>query len=315
MIRINLINILIILFLIIAIPYLISISLSDSVEISTYSSSDRKVLFNKDGETLELSLDEYIIGVVAAEMPANFEIEAIKAQAVAARTYAIKQMGDENTVNVTSLKQSYIDQEEMEKIWGVSLYPEYYSKIKEAVLMTSEEVIVYQEKPIEAVFHSTSAGRTQASTDIWNTELPYLESVDSDFDIESPEYLTVKEFTSEEIINLIRNKDPDFMLYEGTILEATQIINRSESGYITSIQIGNKIFTGEEIREILDLNSSNFSIENNEGKIKFICKGYGHGVGLSQYGANFMAVDGATYKEIINHYYTNVEIVNIEEIE
>ena len=172
--------------------------------------------------------------------------------------------------------------------------------------------MVYNDEPIEAVFHAVSAGKTQSAKDVWKADIPYLISVDSNEDVESPNYEKTIEYTINEIQKIIKNQKSDFKFYTTQLIQEIQIISRSEAGYVTSIQIGNKIFTGEELRSFLDLPSSNFTIEIKDDKIIIICKGYGHGVGLSQYGANYKAKEGLKYKEILNIYYPNTKMEKVE---
>ncbi|TCT13999.1 stage II sporulation protein D [Natranaerovirga pectinivora] len=318
MLKTKLISGLLIIIIIISLPYFITLILNENRTINDVKieSGEKGVkIINELGEVEELGLEEYIIGVVAAEMPVSFEREALRAQAVAARTYAVKHMGENATIHVDDIYQSYISKKKMEEIWGVRNFAENYNKISDAVLSTRGEIIVYDDEPIEAVFHSTSAGRTQGAQDVWQAELPYLVSVDSSEDMRAPTFLTVKTFSNDEIIQLIKKAVPDFEIYSSNVIEQTQIIRRSEGGYITSMQIGNTIFTGEEIRNILSLKSSNFTMENYDGDVRFVSKGYGHGVGLSQYGANYMAEEGYTYEEILKHYYYNIDIVLLEKSE
>ncbi|TCK93359.1 stage II sporulation protein D [Natranaerovirga hydrolytica] len=323
MLRKKLICGLLIIIAIILLPYFITIALSShnrekdhlDEEYHQIAASNYTIHYkDEEGKEQSMDLEEYIIGVVAAEMPASFELEALKAQAVAARTYAIRNIKEEKN-EIDEIYQVYITKEEMEEKWGVNNFLGYYNKIEDAVMQTQGKVIVYENEPIVAVFHSTSAGKTRGSEDIWNVDLPYLTPVDSSDDIKSPTYLNIKEFTPHEFVNLIANSTEDFQLHTENVFEAIQIISRNEAGYILSIQIGNKILEGEEVRNILGLNSSHFTIEAYNDNIRFITKGYGHGVGLSQYGANYMAIEGYTYEEILTHYYENVEIVMLEEIE
>jgi len=255
-----------------------------------------------------LGLEEYIKGVVAAEMPVSFEKEALKAQAVAARTYTLRRLQGKEEILEKDIAQAYISEEELKKRWGEK-YIIYKSKINSAVEETQGEIMVYDDEIIEAVFHSTSAGYTEASENLWREEKPYLKSVESKQDENAPDYTVKTSFENDVLVARLEEKYPDIVVTDAPLLQQIQIIKRSEAGYIMQIQIGNKIFTGNEIRVLFNLRSTNFTINQKGKKVTFTTKGYGHGIGMSQYGANYMAQDGAGYKEILKHYYQGVEIV------
>lgn len=297
-------------------PYILTLLLKPEIprakeSVPSIDKSQYSVIIDNNNRKEDINLEEYLIGVVAAEMPASFETEALKAQAIAARTYALKRITDENKIDVDSIGQSYLSKEELKSLWGDE-YISYYSKIEEAVYETSGEVAEYNSELIDAVFHSTSAGKTQGASEVWGTGFDYLAPVVSEGDITSPEYLNIKTYTNDEIKNMVKNKVSDFEITTEKVISSLQIISRNDSGYVTKMQLGNKSFTGEEFRNIMGLNSSNFYFDEIEDKVRITCKGYGHGVGMSQYGANAMALEGKTYEEIIKYYYTGVEIVKVK---
>ncbi|GKX28508.1 stage II sporulation protein D [Vallitalea longa] len=261
-----------------------------------------------DGKEISMNLNDYLIGVVAAEMPVSFYDEALKAQAVAARTFALKKLEKDSKHIFNNNEQAYITKEKMEESWGSDNFPKNYNKIRSAVVDTNNEVVVYQEDLIEAVFHSTSAGMTQSAKDVWGEEIPYLISVSSSDDVNSPEYSHTQTFTQQEFVSLLNEHIEDFQTYTNDVFNEIQIISRTSEGYISQIQIGNKILEGEEVRSYLGLESSNFNVDSVDGNIEVSCKGYGHGVGMSQYGANDLAKNGYSYKDILKHYYSNTEI-------
>jgi len=274
-----------------------------------------RVLDEKTGKTNNIEFEDYIKGVLAAEMPALFEIEALKAQAVAARTYAVKKM-DKNKDNVADIStepskgQAYLSIDELKEKWGENFYT-YYEKITRAVEDTKGQVMFYEEEPIEAVFHSTSAGMTQSAKDVWQADVPYLQSVESDGDKQAPAFEEEKKIKKEDVIEILLTRYPDIIIQD--LVGQIQIVERSSGGYIKYIQIGNKILTGEEAREIFKLKSSAFILKEEGENIIFATKGYGHGAGMSQYGANYMAKEGRTYKEILNHYYNGIIIKEIKD--
>ena len=250
-----------------------------------------------------LDIQDYLKGVVPSEMPSRWNAEALKAQAVAARSYVMKQVEkniDKNyDVVDTVTNQVYLDKSELMTAWKES-YTDNINKIKLAVLSTKGEYISYDGKVAEALFFSTSPGVTENSEDIFSSSVPYLRSVDSTWDEESPVYTTNKTFTLEEFYNLLNLDYSDDLNIE--ILETTH------TGRIKKIKINNKEFTGSEICNKLKLRSTYFEIIKEDKKIIIKNKGYGHGVGMSQYGANGMAKEGYTYEDILKHYYTGVEI-------
>lgn len=250
---------------------------------------------------LDSELEEYVVGVVAAEMPAAFPEEALKAQAVAARTYQIRQMQAAGSDSVLyDVGQAYITTEEQKKKWGEN-YAFYAGKIRNAVRATAGEIMVYNGEPILAAFHAQSAGKTEDAENVWNEAVPYLKSVDSMDDKNAPDNKTVVTFSAKELSDKL-----------GCDVEEISILSRTEAGYVDEVQAGDRIFTGREVREALALRSANFTIEKRENDIIFTVFGYGHGAGMSQYGASFLAEKGMDYHEILNHYYTDIQFEKIE---
>ena len=261
-----------------------------------------KVLINNEVKTL--NLEDYIIGVVAGEMPASFEIEALKAQSVASRTYALFKKNNSNgnyDLTDDTNSQVYIDNEAMKEKWKED-YDLYHDKIKKAVLSTKGEVLTKDNQIIKAYYFSMSNGNTQDAKEVFKEE-DYLKSVDSIYDNEQiNNYKVTTNISKEEFkTKLGINCDPIII----------KDIIKNESNYISTIDICNKTFSGIEIRKLLNLRSSSFDIKVNND-IEITTYGYGHGVGMSQYGANGYAKNGYNYKEILKHYYTNVEITSIK---
>lgn len=256
----------------------------------------------KTGKILKIPLEEYIIGVVAGEMPATFNLEALKAQAVASRTYVLKRVNTEKDYDVEdgTGNQVYIDYDQMKEKWKEN-YNANLKKVTDAVMSTKGEVIIYDNNLIDALFFSTSNGYTENSKDVFSSELPYLVSVKSNWDEkESPVFNSVKEVSTQE-----------FLFNLG--LDTSQNINiknieRTLSNRIKTLEINGKQYKGTEIRKIFGLRSTCFDIKLQDNKVKFIVTGFGHGVGLSQYGSNGMAKEGYDYKKIIQYYYQNCKI-------
>jgi len=254
--------------------------------------------------------DEYIIGVVAAEMPALYNMEALKAQAVASRTYAVNFMERYGERDYSKIGQAYINEIAMDEIWGAKKQ-EYYSKIAEAVLSTAGEIMTYDDEPIVAVFHAFSGGRTENSQDVWKEELPYLKSVASEFDSTANGFEQEVVFGGGEFIELLKDVYPDLVFDKGDIINQIKINEYTEGGYVKSITIGNKIMSGTALRGILSLRSANFCVYRDMDKIVFVVKGYGHGAGMSQVGANYLAGEGYSYRQILEHYYSGIEFGKI----
>lgn len=272
--------------------------------------SDKIAVFDCDsGKIVTMDEEDYIVGVVAAEMPADFESEALKAQALAARTYLKGKNGcaahpGADICTSSAHCQAYKSTEKLKEQWG-SAFGEKFKKISDAVAATSGKIITYDGKPISAVFHSTSSGNTENSEDVWEKPVPYLKSVSSNFDSDSPKYESQKRYSWDEFQKIIKSADEkvDFDLGIGGV-------ETSRGGAIKKISVGGVDFKGTKIRELFALNSANFSIDIIDGEVIFTVHGYGHGVGMSQYGANFMAKSGKKFDEIIKHYYTGVKITN-----
>lgn len=245
-----------------------------------------------------IKLEDYIIGVVAGEMPALFEEEALKAQAIAARTYLINHFQTNNTISNTTDDQVYLTEEELKVKWQ-SNYDKYYNKIKKAVKSTEGLIMYYEGKPIKSYYFSKSNGYTESSLNVFNEQRNYLNVVESPFD-EDNSYTT--EISKQEFCNKL-----NITCNKITI----ENIEKDNSNRVSRITINNNEYTGIEIRKKLSLRSTDFTIIINNDLIMITTKGYGHGVGMSQYGANNMAKLGYTYEEILKYYYQDIEIDSI----
>lgn len=252
------------------------------------------------GEIINIALEDYVIGVVGSEMPALFNSEALKAQSVAARTYALKKTSMGATLTATTSDQVYKTNDQLKAMWGKS-YSTYYNKVKNAVLATKGEVMTYNGNYINAVYFSTSNGRTEDPIYVWSYTEPYLKSVDSKWDIGTTFFNATKTISKSEIssklgVNL-------------TSISQISINSSTTGGRVNSITIAGKEFTGVQIRTLLGLRSADFTVSESGNNIVFTTKGWGHGVGMSQYGANGMANAGYSYLQILKHYYTGISIV------
>lgn len=295
-------------FIIIFIPFII-VSLFIRNDEITFNFSNNSMVRVKNEETNIISyipIEEYIIGVVAGEMPIEFELEALKAQAVAARSYVMVQIerniNREYDVVDTVTNQVYLDKNYLMTVWKNS-YSKNINKIKKAVLETKGEYISYKNKVAEALFFSTSPGKTENSEEVFSNKVEYLRSVDSTWDEISPVYNSIKTYSLEEFYNLLN------ITYNNEL--KIEIIKTTSTGRIKKIKINGKEYTGNYICSKLGLRSTYFEIIKEDNKIIVKNKGYGHGVGMSQYGAQAMASKGYNYQDILKHYYTNIEIKKI----
>lgn len=285
-------------------------------------SDESKIVRLKRGDSIvELTMAEYLTGVVGAEMPAAFETEALKAQAVAARTYTMYKMQvapssnhpDADVCDDTACCKAYKDDDQLKEKWGVS-YSAYIEKIKNVVNSTDGKYLSYENEPILAVFHSSSTGKTEDCENVWGSALPYLVSVDSMEDSESvPQYESVVTISPTNFRETIESSYPDADLSgdESTWITDTEY---SESGRLLTAEIGGVTITGTELRKLFDLRSTGMEIEFTDDGVVFTVTGYGHGVGMSQYGANAMAQDGSTYDEILAWYYTDTVLTSYKEL-
>ena len=255
-----------------------------------------------NGNIEKYELEEYIIGVVGAEMPASFNKEALKAQSVVARTYALKSIKNNKQLTSDNSTQNFKDNNELKKMWGSS-YNTYYNKIKSAVLETKGLYLSYNNDYVDAVYHSTSNGNTEDAVYVWGNSVPYLKSVSSEYDNTNKNYNSTITLTYNEISNKLKNSIDSNTKFN--------IISRTSGNRVKEIEINGTTYSGVEFRKLLNLRSADFSIENNGANIVISTNGYGHGVGMSQYGANGMANNGSSYTDILLHYYTGVSIKNI----
>lgn len=284
-------------------------------------------VYNKDTKLTEvMDLEEYIKGVVAAEMPADFDLEALKAQAVAARTFAYGRMsgayrskqGVHDGIDICTDSthcQAWMSAESAKKRWGILFASRNWSKIERAVNETKGLIIVYQGDVINALFHASSAGRTENAEDVWEGKsVPYLRSVASS-DGSSKGYITTVTISEDELTEKLQEAYPEEELPE-SLADDIEVIDITEGGRVKTLRVGNIIMKGTEFRSLLGLRSACFSISSgDEGQISITTTGHGHGVGMSQWGANALAKTGGTFSEILRHYYTGVDIVSISDHE
>ena len=280
-----------------------------------------KLLHSETMQIEELNIDEYLYGVVSSEMPANFELEALKAQAVVARTYTIYQIIHNSSKHENadicdnySCCQAWISKEERLSKWNSEEAESNWNKIVQAVNETKGKIVTYNKQPINAFFHANSGGVTESSLDIWSgIDYPYLKSVETSGEEGYTQYASEVILKQQEVLEKIQTK------YEDCIIDFEQqdsikILENTSSGRVKTIKFGNKEIAGTEARTLLGLKSTNFAVAIDGDNIIFSVTGYGHGVGMSQTGADSLAKQGLKYEEIIKHFYTNVEIIDVNSL-
>jgi len=286
-----------------------------SVNIPVYLSQQQKVV--------EVPLELYVRGVVAAEMPADFELEALKAQAIAARTYMVRKIVEQDITSApdprawvtdTVADQAYVTEEELKSRWSTREFAVNISKINRAVAETRGQIIAYDGQPIDATYFSTSNGYTENSEEYWSESVPYLRSVASPWDAEiSPKYTAVTRFSVKDVMKRLGLQAVPATSSTGSML-GLAIAEKTSGNRIKTIKINGSSFSGREVREKLGLPSSQFTWTMKGDSIEFTTYGYGHGVGMSQYGAHGMALQGSTAQEILTYYYQDVQIIPMQEL-
>ncbi len=272
------------------------------------------VYLSQEKRVIQVPLEQYVRGVVAAEMPIDFELEALKAQAIASRTYIVQRLilGDFSDVpegamvTDTVQHQAYVDENTLRARWGLA-FEKNMAKLTQAVAETRGQVITYGGKPIYAAFFSTSNGYTENADEYWRgDDLPYLKSVPSPWDARSPKFRGTVEIPLAEFLAKLSLEPAVTATTDGR--PWVEVVSKTTGHRVKEVRIGDKLFSGREIREALGLNSSDFTIQVNEDVLTFTTNGYGHGVGMSQYGADGMAKEGKKAAEIISYYYQGVEL-------
>ena len=278
-----------------------------------------KLLHTDTNTVEEVALDNYLCNVVSAEMPVDFEKEALKAQAIVARTYTIYKVNNKKHENAdvcddSTCCQAWISKEDRLARWDGDKEAKW-SKIEECVNETKGKIITYNNQPINAFFHSNSGGKTELPVDVWGggSNMPYLQVVETSGEDAYSQYNSEVELTNEELLEKLKAKYTDIQI-DFNNDDDIKILEYTSSGRVKTIKFGNHEISGTEARNIFGLRATNFDISKNEGKIKFTVKGYGHGVGMSQTGADSMAKSGSTAEDIIQHFYVGVEIKEVNSL-
>lgn len=298
----------------------------DGVVFNNNNEPKIKVYITKERKIKVMNLEDYVRGVVSAEMPAKFGIEALKAQAVAARTYALAHMeefggtkssyangGDVcDTVNC----QAYMGKDERFALWPDKDEEEYWKKITRAVEETAGQIITYENKLVmDPLYFAVSSGKTESAAEVFAIDRPYLISVKSDGDENAPNYKTSKSYSYSQLANLISSKYPKAGVTSSKLKNQVSILERSpDSGIVKKMKLGNVTIEGSMFREMTELNSANFKISFNSKDVVISCTGSGHDVGMSQWGADAMAKSGNSYEQILTHYYHGVKVSTINDL-
>lgn len=283
-----------------------------------------RVKMSKTGEIVAMDINDYLRGVLPSEMPPSYDIEALKAQAVVARTYTYKKIQDKgegvdaDICDNPGHCQAFYPKEKILQIWAGrgfddALRVTYWNKVNEAVVSTQNEVIMYQGQLIKAFFHASSPIKTEDISQIWGGEkLPYLASVENKESETYENRTSVVEITYADFIQKLKEDNSSRNTLTEELVKATCIDSYTTSGRVKNIKVGSYYISAEKLRTIFGLKSTNFTIECKENSIVFSVIGYGHGVGLSQVGANYDASLNMNYEQIIKHYYTGVEVVKLK---
>ncbi|WP_194192413.1 stage II sporulation protein D [Clostridium chrysemydis] len=283
------------------------------------SGSDKaKVYRTKSKKVEEMPVEEYIMGVLWSEMPVDFNEEALKAQAIAARTYYYSKRAEKcNEGNGAEICdsvhcQAYIDKNARLENWDEKARDKNYKKIKEVIDDTKGMVLTYNgELALYPQYFSTSSGKTENAEDVFSSKVPYLESVDSPGEEVSPKFESEKKLKNKEFVEIFKKEYKDTDIKEKNLKKYIEIKSRTDGGSVKSIKIGNKTIEGTKFRKLFDLKSANFELEFSKDAVTIKTKGYGHGVGMSQWGANVMGKAGKTFDYILKHYYKGTEISKI----
>ena len=264
----------------------------------------RILLDEKTGEYADL--EDYLVGMVAEQIPAEYEEETLKAQAIIARTYVVKQMGQADQMSESSLELKTMGKEQLKSLWGEKDFAKFYKKIENAVKATSGQVISWEGELIEPLFCRASAGMTRQGDE----RHPYLESVDGGKDVEAEGFLTIQVWTKDEFAGKLSEGLEGEPISAEEVPGCIQIVQRDEAGYVEEIQVGSQICSGETVQYALGLPSPNYAVEEYGEQIRTVSSGLGHGYGFSQFGANEKAKEGWTAQDLLEYYYKNIALIS-----
>lgn len=281
-------------------------SASETVDADVFQSGI-DVYLNQGSLVSCMDLDEYLVGVVAASIEPDCHPETIKAQAVISRTNIMGILGNRKSIDAHELNQPYLSSSALKSKFG-SNFNEVYSKYKAGVLAVPGEIITYENSPVSAPFFKCGTGKTRPASAVFGSDMPYLVSVDSPADKTCPDALCTQTITCEAFISRMLSYDRNFFATPKSLADTVQIVKTEASGYVETIQVGNLSVSGNDFRYLFDLPSAAFTVKITGDTVTFSSTGIGHGVGFSQYGADAMAKEGKTYKELLGYYYPGTVI-------
>lgn len=265
------------------------------------------VIVERNGRELPVDVEDFLVGVVANQIPADYGEETIKAQSVLARTYIYRELDGAGSIREEALDIDCLSRAQMESLWGSGRFASCYQKIQDAIEATAGQALLWEGNLVEPFFCRASAGKTRNGKE----KYPYLRPVESSGDLETDGFLNMSLWTADQMAARINAIPNSVAVTAAQLPGEIQIVERDESGYVAQIQVGGKTYAGEEIQYALDLPSSCYSFEELDGKIRITCKGIGHGYGFSQAGANALEKEGNDYGSLLNYYFQNTEIKRV----
>mgnify|MGYP001077261501 CR=1 FL=1 len=289
-------------------PYIITLTVSGTAaaeQSKEAGQSGRKIYLDRE-EGGYVDLEDYLPGVIARQIPADYEPEVLKAQAILARTYIRKQMGEGKEIAESALDLDFLEEEQLKALWGTDRFVEYYKKMESAAEDTAGMVIAWNGELIDPLFCRASAGKTRSG----DSYHPYLASADSARDVEADGYLQVVTWSKEEFARLLSALPEGEAITADMVPGCVQVVSRDGAGYVEEIQIGSVLHSGDRVQYALGLQSPDFSIEEYQGGVRAVSSGIGHGYGLSQYGGNVKAKEGWTAQDILEYYYKNIVVIS-----
>ncbi len=269
----------------------------------------KRILLEINGLYKDMDVEEYVVGIMAGTSPADYNIEALKVQAILIRTNLLKEMEEKKTSDAKDLSYEYLTMEDRKALWGNRYYDENERRMEQAVSATAGQVIYYKDELIMALYHDVSIGKTLSAKEELGEDIPYLQSVESSQDVEAKNYMNIIELKQDDLKNIVAEyteEKKDENAQEDAVKISLE--ESTENGYVKKVKINGIDYTGEEVMNLFGLSSVNYYIEEMDDGIRFVCLGKGHSMGVSLYGANYMAENGATSKEIIQYYYKDVRI-------
>ncbi len=293
---------------------------------SRSNSAEQSVYISYDGRQEKITVTQYLTGVLAAQIPVDYQMEALKAHAVLARTYFQLHVGKDTVIEKDTAAQTFLTKEQMKNLWG-DKFEENYKKLEQAVTDTGDECLYADDRLAEPYFHAASAGKTRDGTEVFGeASYAYLAGCDCKKDLQADNYVTIRSFTEEEIEEYLVQLSEKSGIQQETVqteestqegvskesssalIDSFQVLNRDSCGYVTRIQVQGRTVHGETFRNVFGLPSAAFQIEEWESGLRFVCKGLGHGLGMSLYSANEMAKEGDTHREILQYFFKNISI-------